>query len=61
MALGDLGTSQAWMLRTDAPFLHRHGRKNHKRRVMHVGSDVIMLAVSLTESRITYEMGPWGA
>lgn len=48
------------MLRTDEPFLHRHGRTNYERRA-HVCSDVIVLAVSLTESRITYEVGPGGS
>lgn len=26
---------------------------------VHMCSDVVVLAVGLTESRITYEMGPW--
>lgn len=46
------------MLRADAPFLNKQGRENYKRRV-HVCSDVTGSAVSLTESRMTYEMGPW--
>lgn len=52
------GKSQG-VLRTDESFPHRHGRTNYKRRA-HVWSDVTVLAVSKTESRITYEMGPWG-
>lgn len=47
------------MLRADAPFLDSHGRENSERGVR-MCSAVIELAVNLTGSTITCELGPWG-
>ena len=58
VAVGDLGTSQLWKepgaAQGRCPIPQQAWKENYKRRVRVCG-DVVVVAVSLTESRTTYD------